>query len=171
MRRSKRNIGSVYGSPVDRFEHSKVRLPSQPISKSIHWRSKSGLDKDSLLGAIFGQMVPHVWFRLLPSDGDICGTVAFSVGQEWDLLSPFLYDVKMLRKKGDKTIVNIEMLSSLQHTLNLPDPIHYGYSRGIGKVRTHYLCSGTPLHKSPNKQESTGYTHVNLRFFLELTEK
>ena len=53
MRRSKRNIGSVYGSLGDRFEQSKVRVPAQPILKSITKRSNSGLEKDSLISAIF----------------------------------------------------------------------------------------------------------------------
>ena len=50
-------------------------------------------------------MVPHVWFRLLPSKGDNYDTVTFAVGQEWELFSKLLHEVKILKKRGGKVIV------------------------------------------------------------------
>ena len=98
MRHSKRNIGSVYGSEPDRIEDSKVRDRSHDISKSIRYRVSVSSEPEPSAGTIFCRMVPHIWFRLLPSDDQNCDTVAFVVGQEWELISALFQDVKMLKK-------------------------------------------------------------------------
>ena len=79
MRRSKRNIGSVYGSEPDGIEDIKVRDRSHDISKSIRYRVSVSSEPETLIGTIVCQMVPHIWFRLLPSEDQKCDTVAFAV--------------------------------------------------------------------------------------------
>ena len=98
MRRSKRNIGSAFGAGCDLFSENKVKLRSHDILKKITASSKVGCDPDTLARDIFGQMVPHVWFGLLPSDGDNSGTVAFSVGQDWKLISKLFQDGNIVKK-------------------------------------------------------------------------
>ena len=80
MRRSKRIIGSVYASRHDRIRDNKVQVISDDISNSIMARGSETSEPEAVLGGIFGQMIPHIWFRLLPSDGQHCDTVAFAVG-------------------------------------------------------------------------------------------
>ena len=87
------------------------------------------------------------------------------------MISSFFQDVNILRKKDEKLVVNVKKLVSLQHTLEIPNSINYGYTRGIGKPLVYYLCAGIPLYKSPDKQESAGYTHVNLRYFSRIDRK
>jgi hypothetical protein len=98
MRRSKRNIGSAFEHGCDLFSEHKVKLRSHDILKKITASSKFGCDPDTLARDIFDQMVPHVWFRLLPSDGDNSGTVAFAVGQNRKFISKLFQDVKIIEK-------------------------------------------------------------------------
>ena len=78
---------------------------------------------------------------------------------------PLLSGCQNTAKKGDKTTLNIKLLISLQHPLEVPNAIHHGYTWGIGKATVHFLCVGTPVYKSPDKQESARYVHVKLRYF------
>ena len=98
MRRSKRNIGSAFETGCDLFSDHKVKLRYHDISKKITASSKVGCDSDTLARDIFGQMVPHVWFGLLPSDGDNSRTVAFSVGQDWKFISKLFQDCNIVKK-------------------------------------------------------------------------
>ena len=109
-------------------------------------------------------MVPHVWFRLLPSNGDNYDTVAFAVGQEWELFSKLLHEVKILKKRGGKVIVDVQKLKTLSYRDDLIKPVYYGYSRGQKKPLVHYLCSGEPMFNSPARQEFSGHVFARLRY-------
>ena len=98
MRQSKRNIESAYGSLLNVFEDHKVRLRSHGILKNTQQRGSVGSEKNTLLSDIFCQMVPHVWFRLLPLGDQHCDTVAFAVGQECELISTLFQHVKIFKK-------------------------------------------------------------------------
>ena len=108
-------------------------------------------------------MIPHIWFRLLPSNGDNYDTVAFAVGQEWELFSKLLHEVKILKKRGEKVIVDVKKLETILHLDDLVNPVYYGYSRGHNKPLVHFLCSGEPIFKSPTKQEYSGHLFAHLR--------
>ena len=96
MRRSKRNIGSVYGSKRDVFGERKQKLCSMPHTKNIALSSTINDKPEELVKACLGQMMPHVWFPLLPCDCYIYDTVNFAMGQEWKLLSPLLEEINVI---------------------------------------------------------------------------
>ena len=98
VRRSKRNIGSVYASRHDRNGDNKVQFISDDISNFIMAQSSETSELEALLGPIFGQMIPHIWFRLLPSDSQHFDTFDFAVGQEWKLVSALFQDTELIKK-------------------------------------------------------------------------
>ena len=100
MRRSKRNIGSAYRSLPDVFEERKVKLHTHGISKNIREGVSFCCKPENLVRGIFSQMVPHVWFRLLPFDGDNTGTVVFAVGQDWEYISKLFQDVNIVKNEA-----------------------------------------------------------------------
>ena len=83
MRRSKRDIGSVYGSLGEPLSEKKVKAHSGDVLQRLTKVSINELKPDELIWSYFQQMIPHIWFRLLPSEGGKCETVAFAMGQEW----------------------------------------------------------------------------------------
>ena len=98
MRRSKRNTGSFYGSPGALFEDSKVKLRSSDTLKKSSWRSTIGTKPEQLIIDCFGQMRPHTWLRLVPSDGEIYDTVAFAMDQKWELSTSLFEEVGCMKK-------------------------------------------------------------------------
>ena len=71
-------------------------------------------------------MIPHVWFKLLPSDTDIYDTIAFLLGQEGSLFFNVLEKTKILLKRGEITIVDFQKLKKLRYMDGLVNPIYYG---------------------------------------------
>ena len=53
------------------FEDSKVKLRSSDLLEKNLEIFTRGTKPEQLIIDCFGQMMPHVWFRLVPSDGKI----------------------------------------------------------------------------------------------------
>ena len=87
MRRSKRNIASVYERGLEPYQYDKVNIHSSPPMKRLQTSSTIGSKPLDLIRDCFGQMIPHIWFILIPSEDKEYASVAFAMKQEWKMVS------------------------------------------------------------------------------------
>ena len=98
MRKSKRIFKRNPRYATVPSQNKRFKSTTEPPSESHS--SSSGIDGElkTILRQWFNRMLPHVWYKILPSSEDDVNNIAFAMGQPWDILSQVLIHLKLLVK-------------------------------------------------------------------------
>ena len=71
-------------------------------------------DPKGLLEQCFLQMEPYIWYTIIPSNSSSVGTVSFSIGQSWALLSNLFLHHKLISFREQKYSVYAKKNKDIQ---------------------------------------------------------
>ena len=106
MRRSKRAAALNSQYPMDQSRNKKEKVVSNTDPSLIHRTLTTEEELQSLLNQCFDQMLPHLWFKAVPSSKDDVSNIAFAMRQRWELIQALLVRLKYINKYGDSFRIN-----------------------------------------------------------------
>ena len=109
-------------------------------------------------------MLPHIWYKVIPSSSSEVDYLAFLTGQSWEMLQPLLVHLKYLVRYKDVTRINILKFEELQHYNLSAMSIHMGTAHPNKSNLLHYICKDKPSFFNPTAQNNITYFHAILRY-------
>ena len=131
----------------------------------IH-RPKFEDDEAVLLEHCFDRMLPHVWYKIIPSSDSDVENIAFAMGQSWILIQSLLYSLKYMIK-FDKTLrLNLDKWRDVDNRLPKlsSSKLNFSSTHICNQKKIYYLCKDTPLYRSPTVQIENKYYQAKLRY-------
>ena len=122
----------------------------------------------TLLEHCFDRMLPHVWYKIIPSSPYDVETVAFAMGQSWLIVLGLLLKLKYLAKYGKLITIKHEKWRNLEHVSCdqlRTYKLHYSSRHPLNGKLVYYLCKHKPLYDNPTIQHGSNYSHASLRYF------
>ena len=124
MRQSQRQRERRYQSTIAPLQSKRLKVHSEAPCKQRNsiWTSDQVLE--DVLKQWFQGMLPHVWYKIIPSSADDVNNIAFAMGQRWDLVSAVLIHLKFLaltriRRASlfDTTLIYVSLIQITQTIL------------------------------------------------------
>ena len=160
MRQSQRQRDRRKRSTTVPLQTKRVKLDSEPPFEKHNSTSSFDEELEDVLRQWFYGMIPHVWFKIIPSSADDVNSISFAMGQPWDLVSAVLIRLKFIVKYRDDYRISHDKFKEFQNKTMY----HLGSSHRKGYKKVHYICNSLPLHKNPSKEENAGHSYTKLRY-------
>ena len=118
MRQSQRQRDKHKCSTIEPLQSKRVKYATEPPPKQLDSTLSSDDELESILQQWFHCMVPHVWYKILPSTNDDVCNIAFAMGQPWDLVSAVLLRLNFLVKYKDDYRISHDKFQEFSHETN-----------------------------------------------------
>ena len=147
---------------IDRKRLKTTRNPNTNL-RSSRAINDDGLDQ--LLDHCFRRMLPHIWYKVLPSSSCDVDNIAFLMGQNWELILKLLIQLKYIKPYKTDYRINLDKFREVG-SRNINDvKLHFGSAHKIGHKLVYYICKNEPLHHSPTIQNKHAHCYSKLRYF------
>ena len=163
MRQSQRQRERRYQSTIAPLQSKRLKVHSEAPCKQRNSISTSDQVLEDVLKQWFQCMLPHVWYKIIPSSADDVNNIAFAMGQRWDLVSSVLIHLKFLTKYKDEYRISHNKFEEFKNMTMY----NLGSSRRKGKKYiiyvTIYRITQILLNK---KMLTTCIVHYNILIVL-----
>ena len=165
MRRSKRKIGSKYGSSKGYAKPQSKWVVTDTVLNQTCRLTKNGSLTEIIFEVGLLRIIPHVWMKIVPTPSDDVENFAFSIGQEWKIIRPMLLRLGYLHKYGKSVRTDITRSQELEGiTLNgILYQICTSQFKGSSKVV--YICRKKTIFTYPCQQITSDYTYSSIIYF------
>ena len=119
---------------------------------------------ENLLHHCLRQILPHIWYKILPSSSSDVETMSFACGQSWDIVLPLLLQLKYVFKYKDTIRLRYDKWTALQLLDDVLLDVHIGSAEPHNGLRTYYICTKKPYYDNPSWQIKGEYTYSHLRY-------
>ena len=164
MRRSKRK----FQSKNEHFtRQTKLVVPDIVSDCRLDLPGKWFEDDDlpeNLLHHCMRQILPHIWYKIIPSSSSDIEDMSFACGQRWDILLPLLLQLKYVFKYKESIRLRYDKWNSLQLLDDVILDVNIGSAEPHNGVKTYYICSKKPYYDNPSSQVKSGYKFSHLRY-------
>ena len=165
MRRSKRKFT---------VDHEQLKGPSENRRASLCRNSNPTgtfkllreLDEpDAILHQCFRRMLPHLWYKIVPSSPTNTDNMAFAMGQRWDILLPVLLQQNYMKSYKDSVRISRIRFEQLEQLNDDTLDIHISHFQPKKGSKTYFICLNKPLFKNAELQIRKGYSHSTMRYY------
>ena len=122
-------------------------------------------EPESLFHHCLRQMMPHIWYKIIPSSPSDTEDMSFACGQNWNLLLLLLLRIKYLFKYKNSIRIRLFKFEALEQIDSTFLDVHIGSAEPHNSVKTYYICSKQPYYTNPTLQNRNKYTFSKWRYF------
>ena len=106
MVRTRRAAASKSDPNTAQIGRKRVKYPVHTCSNLRSIQLSMDASPDALLDHCFDMMLPHIWYKVIPSSANDIESMAFSIGQSWGLILPLLMKLKFMKAYKDDIRIN-----------------------------------------------------------------
>ena len=110
------------------------------------------------------QMIPHVWYKIVPSSPTDVDNFAHSIGLSWSLVQRLLLHLKYLYKYKDSYRINVTKFKELEQDISMRGEVHIGSVHPYKQKKVYYICYKSPIFTNPALQSKNKFNLSNLRY-------
>ena len=169
MRRSSRSSDCNSRYATDPLQSKRAKTVASLSLEGISGISNVEGKGEHLLHHCLSSMPPGVWYKIVPSEGEVMSTIEYATNQSWSLLCPLLLYLKYLNIIGNSLKINATKFSQLSACCSETVKLHHGTYRPKGLPMQHYLCYDTPRFGNPSKQanaeKARNYCHASMPYY------
>ena len=172
MRRSSRLYDHNSRYATDPLQSKRAKTVASLSLEGISGISNVEFKAEHLLHHCLSRMPPGVWYKIVPSKGEVISTIEYATNQSWSLLCPLLLYLKYLNIIGNSLKINATKFSQLSACCSETVKLHHGTYRPKGLPMQHYLCYDTPRFGNPSKQanaeKAQKYCHASMPYYTSV---